>query len=118
MSGGRAPLFGQDNDLDLSSFKPKAAAKPEQVRDVAEQAGFRSREAAPHLATPEPAPREPRRYRTGRNVQLNLKVRRETVDAFYKIADAQGWVLGEAFERAVAALQRDLEDGSRPNSEG
>ncbi|NKE48672.1 stability/partitioning determinant [Roseomonas frigidaquae] len=119
MSGGRAPLFGQDADLDLSGFKPKAAAKPDQVRDVAEQAGFRSREASPPLATTtDPAPREPRRYRTGRNVQLNLKVRRETVDAFYKIADQQGWVLGEAFERAVAALQRDLGDGSRELSEG
>jgi hypothetical protein len=29
-------------------------------------------------------------YRTGRNVQLNLKLRREAVDAFYRIADAQG----------------------------
>jgi hypothetical protein len=56
----------------------------------------------------EPERREPRRYRTGRNIQLNLKVRREAVDAFYRLADEQGWVLGEAFERAVAALERDL----------
>jgi hypothetical protein len=42
-------------------------------------------------------------------VQLNLKVRQEAVDAFYRLADAQGWVLGEAFERAVAALERELE---------
>ncbi len=113
MSSGRAPLFGQDADLDLSSFKPKPAARPEQVRDVAEQAGFRSREAAPPAATDEPAPRPQRRYRTGRNVQLNLKVRREAVDAFYKIADAQGWVLGEAFEHAVAALTKNIEGGAR-----
>lgn len=128
MSGGRAPLFGQDAELDLSGFKPKPAAKPEQVRDVAEQAGFRSREAAPPSAAPGPtmpgpaAPervmREPRRYRTGRNVQLNLKVRRETVDAFYQIADAQGWVLGEAFERAVAALRKEIDEAikKRPES--
>ncbi len=112
MSGERASLFGQDSDLDLSGFKPKAAAKPEQVRDIAEQAGFRSREAVPVVVTVESARREPRRYRTGRNVQLNLKVRRETVDAFYKISDEQGWVLGEAFEHAVAALQKEL---SKPN---
>jgi hypothetical protein len=112
---GRASLFGPDTDLDLSDFKPKAAAKPEQVRGVAEQAGFRSREATPPPAPAEPAPREPRRYRTGRNVQLNLKVRRETVDAFYRIADQQGWVLGEAFERAVAALQEELEATSEGN---
>jgi len=108
MSSGRAPLFGQNTDLDLSDFKPKAPAKPEQVRDVAEQAGFRSREAVAPPTAAEEARREPRRYRTGRNVQLNLKVRREAVDAFYKIADEQGWVLGEAFERAVAALERNL----------
>lgn len=123
MSGGRVPLFGQDADLDLSGFKPKPAARPEQVRDVAEQAGFRSREAtlpsvAPEPTTPGfaasgPAPREPRRYRTGRNVQLNLKLKQETVDAFYQIADQQGWVLGEAFERAVAALGKELDSSSK-----
>ncbi|MGG5812490.1 hypothetical protein [Falsiroseomonas sp. CW058] len=113
MSGGRASLFGQDTDLDLSSFKPKAPAKPEQVRDVAEHAGFRSREAAPPSAEGEAPRREPRRYRTGRNVQLNLKVRREAVDAFYRLADEQGWVLGEAFERAVSALDRELRKGDR-----
>lgn len=110
--GGRAPLFGQDAELDLSDFKPKTPARPEQVRDVAEQAGFRSREAT---VTPESeAPRrEPRRYRTGRNIQLNLKVRREAVDAFYRLADEQGWVLGEAFEHAVTALQQKLTDETR-----
>lgn len=113
MSGGRAPLFGQDTDLDLSGFKPKAPAKPERVRDVAEQVGFRSREAAPTPAEGEAPRREPRRYRTGRNVQLNLKVRREAVDAFYRLADEQGWVLGEAFERAVGALERELRKGDR-----
>jgi len=111
MSGERAPLFGPEGDLDISEFKPKAPAKPEQVRDVAEHVGFRSRE-------PDPAPaadpqRPPRRYRTGRNIQLNLKVRRETVDAFYKIADEQGWVLGEAFEHAIRALQESLQSAIR-----
>jgi hypothetical protein len=108
MTGGRIPLFGQDPDLDLSAFKPKPPAKSEQVKNVAEQAGFRSREPAAPSAVTEPERREPRRYRTGRNVQLNLKVRRETADIFYKLADEQGWVLGETFEHAVAALERDL----------
>ena len=113
MSGGRAPLFGQDTDLDLSGFKPKAPAKPNQVRDVAEQAGFRSREVAASSAESKTPRREPRRYRTGRNVQLNLKVRREAVDAFYRLADGQGWVLGEAFERAVNALELELSKADR-----
>lgn len=107
--GGRAPLFGQESDLDLSDFKPKPA-KPEQVREVAEQAGFRSREATSPSAEER---RAPRRYRTGRNVQLNLKVRREAVEAFYRLADERGWVLGEAFERALGALERELKEENR-----
>jgi hypothetical protein len=100
----RAAVFGEP-DLDLSGFAPKPPASAGQVRGVAEQAGFHSRDPAPPAAPS--ARREPRRYRTGRNVQLNLKVRQEAVDAFYKLADSQGWVLGEAFEHAIAALERE-----------
>lgn len=107
MSGERAPVFGEA--LDLSEFKPKAA----EVRSVAEQAGFRSREAGPQPAGSEAAAREPRRYRTGRNVQLNVKVKRETLEAFYRLADEQGWVLGEALEHAVSALERELRKADR-----
>ena len=113
MSGERAALFGQDDDLDLAAFQLKPAARAEQVRDVAEHAGFRSRESVP---APLDVPRrEPRRHRTGRNIQLNLKVRQEAVDAFYRLADQHGWVLGETFERAVIALETELgklSDGS------
>jgi len=104
-------MFEQDDDLGLGEFKPKAPAQPEQVRGVAEQAGFRSRD--PQSTDSPPAVserREPRRYRTGRNVQLNLKVRQEAVDAFYRLADERGWVLGETFERAVSALERELRE--------
>jgi hypothetical protein len=54
----------------------------------------------------EPIVREPRRHRTGRNIQLNIKARAETIARFYAIADFNGWVLGETFERAIAALER------------
>lgn len=117
-AGERAKLFGDDDDLDVSGFAPKPPARPEQVRGVAEGAGFRSREPGPPppaaepprapAPMPEPSPRrEQRRYRTGRNVQLNLKVRQEDLDAFYKLADDSGQVLGEVFAEAVAALQRE-----------
>ena len=108
MSTPRAGVFEDD----LSDFAPKprtpAAARPEEVKALAEGTAFRSRD--PQAAVPPtPAPpgrREPRRYRTGRNVQLNLKVRQEDVDAFYALADEHGWVLGEAFQKAVEALAR------------
>jgi hypothetical protein len=110
----RASIFGED-DLDVSAFKPTPAAqtparpvaKPEQVREVSEAASFRSRDPKP-APVDQPPRREQRRHRTGRNVQLNIKARAEAVEAFYAIADRQKWVLGETFERAIDALNREL----------
>ncbi len=124
----RAGVF--EDDLDISGFAPRPPARAEQVKAVAEEAGFRSRGPAPvpspvaardpaRPGRPAPAPppearREQRRYRTGRNQQLNLKVRAQDAEAFYAIADAEGWVLGDVFARAVAALARELKQtGSR-----
>ena len=117
-AGERAKLFGED-DLDVSGFAPKPPAHPEQVRGVAEGAGFRSREPVPppaRVAAEPPPRREQRRYRTGRNVQLNLKVRQEDLDAFYRLADDSGQVLGEVFADAIAALRRERQ--TRRGEEG
>jgi hypothetical protein len=112
MSMERASVFDQGPDIDISGFKPRTAAKPaaqpDQVKAISETASFVSRE--PIRATRQTAPpaaREPRRHRTGRNIQLNIKARAETIERFYAIADRKGWVLGETFERAIAALERD-----------
>ncbi len=107
MATPRASIFETD-DLDVSGFAPRtgpdtSAPLAEQVRAVAEAAQFRSREQ------PAPVPkRVQRRHRTGRNVQFNVKASQETVDAFYAISDAKGWVLGETLEHALAALKREL----------
>jgi len=108
----RASVFDQGPELDISGFKPRTAAKPaaqpEQVKAISETASFVSREpirAPQKIAAP--VAREPRRHRTGRNIQLNIKARAETIERFYAIADRHGWVLGETFERAIAALERD-----------
>jgi hypothetical protein len=112
MTKSRASIFEELEALDVSGFAPKAAPDinapaPEKVRAVAEAAHFSSREAkSPKQAVP--AKRVPRRHRTGRNVQLNLKASQETVDAFYAISDKNGWVLGETLERAIQALQTEL----------
>ena len=112
----RASPFDQSDDLDISGFAPKPvpkpAARPEAVRAISEAAQFQSREPAPKSSIPDlRGKRETRRYRTGRNVQLNIKARTEAIDAFYDIADKQGWVLGETFERAINALKRELSGG-------
>jgi hypothetical protein len=115
VAGNRASIFEEPDELDVSGFAPKTitgtAPPREKVREVSEAAKFHSREPKP--APPQPPAlvlpaREQRRYRTGRNVQFNVKASQETVDAFYSIADGQGWVLGETLEHALAALKREL----------
>jgi hypothetical protein len=110
----RASIFEDALQLDVSDFSPKKrpdnkAPTAEQVRAVAEAANFPSREAS--RAPDKTAIQRPGRvYRTGRNVQFNIKALQETVDEFYAITDAHtGWVLGYTLERAVAALKRELE---------
>jgi hypothetical protein len=111
----RSSIFNGDETqtLDVASFAPKKAvdakAPPaEQVRAVSQAANFQSREpTAPK--TESRTKRAGRRYRTGRNVQFNIKAMQETVDEFYAITDGQkGWVLGYTLQRAVEALKREL----------
>lgn len=110
----RAGLF--EGDLDLSQFAPqKPADQPpaEAVRAVAEAVKFQSREPVQT-----PMPRQQRRYRTGRNIQLNTKVTMSTRDGFYEISDRYNWVLGETLERALQALKRELENEGQPGRLG
>jgi hypothetical protein len=123
MNKPRASIFEETEELDVSGFTTKStpdvtAPAPEEVRAVAEAANFRSREAKVAKPVKQAAPpkRSPRRYRTGRNVQLNLKASQKTVDSFYQLTDANDWVLGETLERAIGALQRELEREKLPSS--
>ncbi len=131
MNKPRASIFDGDADeIDVSSFAPKTASHPaapsaEEVRAIAEAANFPSREvkralvapaaamAAPASVQALPVKREPRRHRTGRTAQFNARTTPETVEAFYAIADRQGWLVGETVEHALAALQRELEGQGR-----
>lgn len=101
-----------DPVLDLSDFQPTPAKRPDKdtMARAAEKANFKSREPTPPPVVTPAAPiaaRATRRRRTGRSAQLNLKVRPDTIEAFYAIADANGWVLGEAFEKAVDLLAKN-----------
>jgi hypothetical protein len=106
---------------------PRPGPRPGRAgtRTAAAAAGFRSREPrpdfepgrageapAPAAERPaerpaDPAPAPVRRRRTGRNAQLNLKARPETIAAFCAVADLQGWGLGVTLEHAVALLERE-----------
>lgn len=95
---------------ELETFDPEAWApaksratmpRPamDELKQAASAAGFQSREAIPKTAQ-----KQIRRRRTGRNAQLNIKTTPETIDAFYRIADANGWGLGETLEHALTLL--------------
>ena len=118
MSKSRASIFEEGPALDLGGFAPKvaidaSAPSAEQVKTVSEAARFLSREATAPKHEPETRSRHAaRRYRTGRNVQFNVKALQETVDAFYSVTDAQGWVLGYTLQRAIEALQRELKNSA------
>ncbi len=98
MSGGekRADPFAGE-DLDLSGFNPIARrpiAPRDQIRVVSEASGFPSR--APENAKP-----QQRRRRTGRNLQLNLKVTAETAARFTALADKRDLPFGELLKQLL-----------------
>lgn len=106
MTGDRISIFDDnEEDLDLSDFGPKqeslgktASAPIQHVRHLSEAHGFHSRRGDPVK----------RRYRTGRNVQLNVKVTPETLAEFNALCERYGWVQGEALARAIEALKAKL----------
>jgi hypothetical protein len=118
----RAKIF-EPTPLDVSDFNPRTEAEPrpdaEQI-DRVSGPKFRSREVVIPSPLPSADPRtteyrpytkrQPMVYRTGRNVTFSAKTTQATVDAFYEIAQQQGWKAGETFEKAVEALQRQLEN--------
>ena len=70
---------------------------PEDVKEVGEQSGFTSRQAA---VTKE------------RTEQINFRAKESTIADFRRLCGEQSpeWRFGYGFERAIAALKRELED--------
>jgi hypothetical protein len=108
MSNGRADLgFGAElESFDPNEWEQKPKPKPKATasaatKAAAEAAGFKSRESAP-----KPARKPQRRHTTGRNQQINIKAKGETIEAFYAIAGANGWRIAEAFEHAVELMEK------------
>ena len=96
--------FGDETPpLDVSDFAPRSPngpSSPEIVRDLGESEGFRNRGGT-------------RRHwsrRTGRTAQLNVKLKPETRNEIYAIADANRWGVGETIERLLEAFH----DRERP----
>ncbi len=98
MPKSRASIFEKVSntpDIDVAGFAPKkttdAKGPPkEQVRAVTQAAQFHSREPTAPKLEAQFNTRAPRQFRTGRNVQFNVKALRETVDAFYAVTEKEG----------------------------
>ena len=103
----RANPFATLDNLD--DFRPDVSPKPklaaDVVRQVSEASNFPSR-AAPEPASLVRAPQ--RRHRTGRNVQMNLKVTAATSERFTRVSNEQGWVFGQTLDHALDALEAAL----------
>jgi hypothetical protein len=127
MSGTRPSIFASDDNIDLSGFEPKKEPeKPvpaETVRRVSEEGGFPSRAPKPR-AQPVPPPKRPVTAKTGRTVLLNARVTQRAHDRFHEIIERERLryeagelthrvTLGEIVERALAALEREMELGER-----
>lgn len=93
------------DNLDISDWQPsstpEAVNKPglNEVKKVAEKAGFTSRE-------PQEAPKkEP-------EGQITIRGKQSVMDAFRDVSASQEpkWPLGYTLERALLALQRELQD--------
>jgi len=79
--------------------KTEKPVEEETIARIAEQNNFPSREAPK-------ARRKQRRYKTGRNRHLGIRATDETVENFYKAADARNVPLGELLRLALDALER------------
>jgi hypothetical protein len=105
MNTTRANPFSDIETLPTFEPKPKAPrpVATDQIEKIAEANGFPSRQAA----KPPARARTGRRYKTGRNQQINIKATSQVIERLYKMADARGVPLGELLERAIDALEKE-----------
>ena len=102
---GRVDPFAILKEPTAFTTKPKPERRVEEkmIAEVARENNFPSRQAPKADASPK---RKQRRYRTGRNRHLGIKATAETLERFYKAADARNVPLGEALRLALDALER------------
>jgi hypothetical protein len=103
---GRVDAFAILKEPASFPTKLKATQAPVEqaaIDDIAQENNFPSR---PANKQPKPERRKQRRYRTGRNRHLGIRVTEETLGRFYKEADARNVQLGELLRLALDALER------------
>ena len=89
----------------LLSMRPrKGEAKPQTEREAAEPAAQPEESKSPK-ATTKTAPRRRRRL-SDKKMQLNLRVSEKSLDRFTKLADDDGLIFGDLFERMLDTYEK------------
>ena len=113
MANERVDIFAEA-DIDLGKFKPKDDDQPKRPAPEAfagiGEGKFVSREPA---KTAKPLVKKPYRYRTGRDRQLNVRASSKTIDGYTALAETLNCSVAELIERALSALQREVEHSGR-----
>ncbi|WP_250504700.1 hypothetical protein [Caballeronia sp. AZ7_KS35] len=91
---------------------PVAPAKERIAKPVTVKTGGKGSSSQTASAAT-PSPRSLRRFKTGRNVQINVKGEQETKDELYRLADVIDAPLGETLKRALAALDREIQTSKK-----
>jgi hypothetical protein len=104
----RANPFADVGSLPAFEPKPKASGPVarEQIEQIAEANNFPSRQAQPTRVPANSPRKQQRRYKTGRNQQINVKATPQVIERFYKLADAKKVPLGELLRQALDALEK------------
>ena len=105
MSNTRVNPFANITEPPVFTTKPRAEKPVEKntIERIAEENNFPSRQAP---KAPKVSRRKARVYRTGRNQHIGIKATAETVERFYKAADAKNVPLGELLKQALDALEK------------
>jgi hypothetical protein len=114
MSTSRTNPFADVESLPAFETKPKAPSaipreQTERIEQIAEANNFPSRQPARTPAARPPG--KQRRYKTGRNQQINIKATQQVIERLYKLADAKRIPLGELLEQALEALEKRSSSG-------
>ena len=95
-----AETLSASTEMNLDDFAIQSSAKPRPnpavINEISNIAGMPSRE---------PKPRANQRFRTGRNIQLCVKVTAAVRDDYYALADKLRLPLGAVLEAALASLK-------------
>jgi hypothetical protein len=132
---GRANFLVAEEPIDISEFKPTPPKPPavsaEIIRAVSVHSNFPDREPTPPMEAArkpvvpvaKPAPRpattkprltvhaqegRPRRFRTNRNAQVNIKAEEEVRDRFNTICDRTGLVGGELLKHLLELYEKSV----------